>query len=88
MQSVSSRIWARVAVSISYDDNHYTTGTSDIWPIGKTLSGATTLGVCVNLRAMAMKGYFTFFISPRLEPRYQIVLCRYQESRFFKGWVS
>ena len=23
-----SRIWTRVAVSISYDDNHYTTGTS------------------------------------------------------------
>ena len=28
MQSVSSRIWTRVAVSISYDDNHYTTNTS------------------------------------------------------------
>ena len=28
MQSVSSRIWTRVAVPISYDDNHYTTGTS------------------------------------------------------------
>ena len=28
MQSVSSRIWTRVAVSISYDDNHYTMGTS------------------------------------------------------------
>ena len=27
MQSVSSRIWTRVAVSISYDDNYYTTGT-------------------------------------------------------------
>ena len=30
MQSVRSRIWTRVAVSISYDDNHYTTGTSKI----------------------------------------------------------
>ena len=30
MQWVSSRIWTRVAVSISYDDNHYTTGTSKI----------------------------------------------------------
>ena len=30
MQSVSSRIWTRVAVSISYDDNHYTAGTSII----------------------------------------------------------
>ena len=28
MQSVSSRIWARVAVSSSYDDNHYIRGTS------------------------------------------------------------
>ena len=28
MQSISSRIWTRVAVSISRDDNHYTTGTS------------------------------------------------------------
>ena len=28
MLSVSSRIWTRVAVSISYNDNHYTTGTS------------------------------------------------------------
>ena len=31
MQSVSSRIWSRVAVSISIDDNHYTTGTSYIY---------------------------------------------------------
>ena len=28
MQSVSSRIWTRVAMSISYNDNDYTTGTS------------------------------------------------------------
>ena len=27
MQLFWSRIWTRVAVSISYDDNHYTTGT-------------------------------------------------------------
>ena len=27
MQSASSRIWTRVAVFISYDDNYYTTGT-------------------------------------------------------------
>ena len=34
MQSVSSRIWTRVAESISYDDNHYTTGNSNPdWPI-------------------------------------------------------
>ena len=28
MQSLSSRIWTRIVVSNSYDDNHYTTGTS------------------------------------------------------------
>ena len=28
MQSASSRFWTRVAVSIFYDDNYYTTGTS------------------------------------------------------------
>ena len=30
MQSVSSRIWTRVAVSISCNDNQYTTGTSSV----------------------------------------------------------
>ena len=30
-QSVSSRIWTRIAVSISCDNNHYTTGTSFIF---------------------------------------------------------
>ena len=31
MQSGPSRIWTRVAVSISYDDNDYTTGTSMLY---------------------------------------------------------
>ena len=30
MQSVSSRIWTRVAVSISYGDNNSSTGTSKL----------------------------------------------------------
>ena len=29
MQSVSSRIWTRIAVFISYGDNDYTTGTNN-----------------------------------------------------------
>ena len=35
MQSVSSTIWTRVAVSISYDDNHYTMGISSDHVIGR-----------------------------------------------------
>ena len=31
MQPVSSRIWTCVAMSISYDNNHYTTGTSYLY---------------------------------------------------------
>ena len=31
MLSVTSRIWTRVTVSISYDDNHYTKDTSKIY---------------------------------------------------------
>ena len=30
MQTASSRFWTRVAVSISYDSNHYTTRASNI----------------------------------------------------------
>ena len=30
MQWVSSRIWTRVAVFLSYDDNNYTTGTPTV----------------------------------------------------------
>ena len=41
MQSVSSRIWTHVGMSISYDDNHYTTGTS------------LSLCVCVCVRERA-----------------------------------
>ena len=43
MQSVSSRIWTRVAVSISYDDNHYTTGTSRL--IGRAITMTSWFGV-------------------------------------------
>ena len=35
MQWVSSRIWTRVAVFISYDDNNYTTGTVCVIVCGK-----------------------------------------------------
>ena len=52
MQSVSSRIWTRVAVSISYDDNHYSTGTTSLlyeWSKWTLLFGLLK-GVTINLR--------------------------------------
>ena len=39
MQSVSPRIWTRIAVSISYDDNHYTTGARTPTQSGPASSG-------------------------------------------------
>ena len=39
MQSVSSRIWTRIAAFISYGDNDYTTGTSMIWWWGSNNAG-------------------------------------------------
>ena len=48
MQSVSSRIWTRVAVSISYDDNHYTTGY-----ITKQSDGEASLNVEYSFIALA-----------------------------------
>ena len=45
MQSVTSRIWTRVAVSISYDDNDYTTGSSIIrWPVADPGCRSSTRG--------------------------------------------
>ena len=38
MQSVSSRIWTRVAVFISYDDNDYTTGMMPLESINQSMN--------------------------------------------------
>ena len=43
MQSVSSMIWTRVTVSISYDDNHHTTGNVENPFIGITHESTLTL---------------------------------------------
>ena len=43
MQPVSSRIWTCVAVSISYDDNHYTTGISSM-PYCLPIAGRRIIG--------------------------------------------
>ena len=38
MQSASSKIWTRVAVSISYYGNHYTTGTENVYTFLKGIN--------------------------------------------------
>ena len=45
MQSVSSRIWTYVAVSISYDDNHSTTGTIESIAVGIRRLNIFTSGI-------------------------------------------
>ena len=49
MQSVSPRIWTGVAESISYDDNHYTTGTSNKYFMTNTLYVDTALYLRLSL---------------------------------------
>ena len=56
MQSVSSRIWTRVAVSISYDDNDYTTGTSTVQRSCYTLKPRH----CDHLTASFMVGDYLY----------------------------
>ena len=55
MQSVSSRIWTRVAASISYDDNDYTTGTSKRYDDGDDCESRCAESVC-NFKAVEMNG--------------------------------
>ena len=53
MQSVSSRIWTRVAVSISCDDNHYTTGT----PIMKWICNGLYLLIFLDINDICIHIY-------------------------------
>ena len=55
MQSVLSRIWTRVAVSISYNDNHYTTSTSN----AKSILLEEQVGYCFA-HTWEDKGIYTF----------------------------
>ena len=57
MQSVSSRIWTRGAVSISYDDNYYTTGTS----MSVLLYVSTTLTQTLHFEKKSDGNYTGFF---------------------------
>ena len=59
MQSVSSRIWTRIAVTISYDDNHYTTDTS------------SRISSCYSIYNIIIKRY----ISSQMGPKYMETPC-------------
>ena len=66
MQSVSSRIWTRVAVSIFFDDNHYTTGTptptvdSEIIPV-KVISNVVSAKVGSQIENEPLPGLSYLF---------------------------
>ena len=51
MQSVLSRIWTRIAMSISYDDNHYTMGTSLLFMI---------IMIIIQKRLLFLSQYFSY----------------------------
>ena len=55
MQSVSSRIWTRVAVFISYSDNNYTTGTS-IYTTGTSINKITVIQIVIGTLSTVTKG--------------------------------
>ena len=65
MQSASSRIWTLVTVSISYDDNHYITGTSNQMAyryIRTLMGGVGALSLCRDafgiFYSTSQQGYF------------------------------
>ena len=77
MQSVSSRIWTRVTMSISYDNNHCTTGTSPLhhghFPI--------------TPRALPIKWFYA--ISSSLVGDRVLPLCRDADSVFYSlSWMG
>ena len=84
MQSVSSRIWTRVTVSISYDDNHYTTGTS-IYHYQYSFANTTAklIGFCICIVFQRFQyrynyslfPYFNWFLPSELVIRSPIYSC-------------
>ena len=60
MQSVSSRIWTRIVVSNSYDDNHYTT--VYIWTVlQKCMFRGTFINLDKNYGDLSLEEFFLVF---------------------------
>ena len=64
MQSALSRIWTRLAVSISYDDNHYTTRISFEILVSKLELKSRYY---VHLRTNSLAKGMNLFISPAID---------------------
>ena len=74
MQSVSSRIWTRVALSISYDNNHYTTGTSNPFLLYMSFNSSCLLAQLYGSSHRASLSFFFFCFLLRLCFRYTCLL--------------
>ena len=62
-------IWTRVVMSISYDDNHYTTGTSYSEPGSKGNEGVLHISLTVRLYPHYQ---MQFNVIPRTQRKWQI----------------
>ena len=87
MHSVWSRIWTRVAVSNSYDDNHYTTITPLLYVyISTSIYLSIYLSVPVNFfLSFFLSFFFSMFISPKTSVR---IYCSVYLTRSASGFIS
>ena len=77
MQLVSSRIWTRVTVTISYNDNHYTTGTSFFaQPLRSGRIWHKVNFLCLLLSSMYQSIYLSQFVSTSISVNIYLSLTR------------
>ena len=70
MQSALFRIWTRVAVSISNDDNHYATGTSTIfvlYPEQVEVGKDPIKNVKISSKTDYNRNIFTYLVNSSLQ---------------------
>ena len=82
MQTVSSRIWTRVTVSISYHDNHYTTATS-INERYSTTNARTHFDVAGYYVSYYVTRTFDLIVSWYLLANFDSCLKTIEESRYY-----
>ena len=82
MQSVSSRIWTRVAVFIFSDDNNYTTGTSTI----DLINLQELLSMMAWIVSILLYGCTTWTLTKRLEKKLDGNYTRMLRAILNKSW--